>query len=84
MSLYDLRVDPDERINVAYHKPYVKLSAFLRNKLARIVLGDGRVECDWTQENRFHISNFAPGAHDRKLEFPQEIVPKPQLPETDI
>ena len=84
MSLYDLRVDPDERVNVAYHEPYKKLAAFLRNKLGRIVLGDGRVECDWTQENKFHVSNFAPGAHDRKLEFPLGIVPQPQLPAVEF
>ncbi len=84
MSLYDLRVDPDERVNVAYHEPYLKLAAFFRTKLGSIVLGDGRVECDWTQKNKFHISNFAPGAHDRKLDFPKGLVPKPQLPAVDF
>jgi arylsulfatase A-like enzyme len=84
MSLYDLRVDPGERINVAYHKPYEKLAAFFRTKLGNIVLGDGRVECDWTQENDYHVSNFAPGAHDRKLEFPDGIVPSPQLPDIGL
>ncbi len=84
MSLYDLRVDPDERINVAYHEPYAKLAAFFRDKLGRIVLGDGRIECDWTKENKYHISNFAPGAHDRNLAFPPGIVPRPQLPAVDF
>ncbi|MEM1109328.1 MAG: sulfatase-like hydrolase/transferase [Planctomycetota bacterium] len=81
MSLYDLRVDPDERINVAYHGPYTGLAAFFRNKLGNIVLGDGRVEVDWTQENKYHSSNFAPGAHDHKLDFPAGTIPEPQLPE---
>ena len=77
MSLYDLRCDPYERVNVAYHADYAKLAAFLRSKLCSIVLGDRRVECDWTQENKYHISNFAPGAHDRMLDIPTEIIPKP-------
>ncbi len=81
MSLYDLRIDPKERVNVADHEPYKKLAAFFRNKLGSIVLGDGRLECDWTQENKYHVSNFAKGAHDRKLEFPEGVVPaRPQLP----
>jgi len=80
MSLYDLRIDPKERINVAYYEPYAELAAFFRAKLGNIVLGDGRVECDWSQENKYHISNFAAAAHDRKLNTPQAIVPEPQLP----
>ena len=65
----------------AYHEPYLELAGFLRTKLARIILGDGRVEADWTQENVYHVSDFAPGAHDRKLDFPEGVVPAPQLPE---
>ena len=81
MSLYDLRVDPKERVNVAYHKPYQKLAEFFRNKLGSIVLGDNRVECDWTQKNKYHVSDFAVGAHDRKLNVPADIIPKPNFPE---
>ncbi|MEM9418770.1 MAG: sulfatase-like hydrolase/transferase [Planctomycetota bacterium] len=81
MSLYDLRIDPDERINLAYHEPYSKLAAFLRNKLGRIVLGDGRVEVDWTQENVYHQSDFAKGEHTYQLDIPDDILPEPQLPE---
>ncbi len=81
MSLYDLRIDPKERVNVAYYEPYKELAAFFRNKLGSIVLGDGRVECDWTKENEFTVSDFAKGAHDRKLNIPAKIIPKPQLPE---
>ena len=84
MSLYDLRVDPDERINVAYHGPYKNLASFFRKKLGNIVLGDGRIECDWTKKNEFHLSNFAAGAHDRKLEFPEGIVPEPSLPKIEL
>ena len=58
----------------AYHKPYERLATFFRNKLGNIVLGDGRVECDWTQENKYHISNFAPGSHERKLNIPEGIA----------
>ncbi len=76
MSLYDLRVDPMERVNVAYQDKYADLAEFFRQKLGNIVLGDGRVECDWTKENKFHISNFAAGAHDRKLNIPEAIIPK--------
>ncbi|MBB6430914.1 sulfatase-like hydrolase/transferase [Algisphaera agarilytica] len=81
MSLYDLRIDPHERVNLAYHELYVELAAFLRNKLGRIILGDGRVEVDWKQENVYHVSDFAPGAHDRKLDIPADILPEPQVPE---
>ncbi|MEM0915548.1 MAG: sulfatase-like hydrolase/transferase [Planctomycetota bacterium] len=81
MSLYDLRIDPDERVNVAYYEPYAELAAFLRDKLGNIVLGDGRVEADWTQKNAYHVSDFAPGAHDHVLDIPTGVVPEPQLPD---
>ena len=81
LSLYDLRVDPDERINVAYQPEYRQLSEFLRNKLGNIVLGDNRVECDWTQENEYHISDFATGAHTGRMDIPADILPEPSLPE---
>lgn len=76
MSLYDLRVDPKEQVNVAYNERYQELAAFFRNKLGSITLGDGRVECDWTQENKFTIHNFAKGAHDRVLNIPENMIPK--------
>ena len=79
LSLYDLRIDPKEQVNVAYQPRYEELTAFFRNKLGNIVLGDGRIECDWTQENKFIISNFAPGAHDRVLNIPETIIPKVEL-----
>ncbi|WP_017444855.1 sulfatase-like hydrolase/transferase [Gayadomonas joobiniege] len=67
MALFDLRCDPAERNNLAYHPAYQEVASTLRDKLARIVLGDGRVEVDWEKPNSYHISNFAKGAHDRKL-----------------
>lgn len=75
MALYDLRVDPKEQANVAYSDEYKELAAFFRTKLGNIVLGDGRVECDWRKENKYQVSNFAPGAHDRKLNIPESIIP---------
>ncbi len=77
MALYDLRVDPAERFNVADHPNYVALADYLRDKLGRIVLGDGRVECDWRKENHYTISDFALGADDKQLKLPAEIVPEP-------
>ncbi len=76
LALFDLRVDPGERNNVANAEEYEKLAAWFRDKLGRIVLGDGRIECDWSQANSYNISNFAGGADDKKLDIPPEIIPK--------
>jgi len=81
LALYDLRADPGERVNVADHEPYLKLADWFRQKLGRIVLGDGRVEVDWDQVNVHARSDFAQGAHDRKLDIPEGIIPKPSLPQ---
>ena len=75
LALYDLRVDPLERNNVANDPEYKALAEWFRQKLGRIVLGDGRVECDWKKENLYNISNFAQGADDKKLDIPPEIIP---------
>ncbi|MGB5434509.1 MAG: sulfatase-like hydrolase/transferase [Maribacter sp.] len=75
MALYDLKVDPLEKNNVADKKEYRALADWFRNKLGNIVLGDGRVECDWTLPNSYNISNFAGGADDKKLDIPKEIIP---------
>ena len=76
MALYDLRVDPKERNNVANDSQYIKLADWFRQKLGNIVLGDGRVECDWSSANLYNISSFAPGADDKKINIPNEIIPK--------
>ncbi|MEM6633213.1 MAG: sulfatase-like hydrolase/transferase [Bacteroidota bacterium] len=76
MALYDLRKDPLEKNNVADLQEYRALADWFRNKLGRIVLGDGRVECDWSLPNSYNISNFAGGADDKKLDIPTELIPK--------
>lgn len=75
LALYDLRKDPLERNNVAGDEAYRELTAWFRNKLGSIVLGDGRVECDWSKKNSYNISNFAKGADDKKLDIPPELIP---------
>ena len=75
MALYDLRVDPLERRNVAYTVEYLGLANWFRDKLGRIVLGDGRVEMDWETRNSFNLSNFASGADDKRIEIPEGLVP---------
>ena len=74
-ALYDLRVDPKERNNVAYEKEYRKLAEWFRNKLGNIVLGDGRVECNWSKENVYQRSDFAIGSDDKKINIPNKIIP---------
>lgn len=76
MALYDLRMDPLEKKNVANNVEYRALADWFRNKLGNIVLGDGRVECDWTKPNSYAISNFAKGADDKELNIPSELIPK--------
>lgn len=75
LALYDLRIDPLERNNVANSKQYKDLAAWFRQKLGNIVLGDGRVECDWSKANSYALSNFANGADDKALDIPKKIVP---------
>ncbi len=75
MALYDLRVDPQERNNLANVYEYRALADWFRQKLGNIVLGDGRVECDWTLKNSYNISSFARGADNKKLDIPADIIP---------
>lgn len=75
MALFDLRTDVNEQSNVASEPQYKGLADWFRNKLGGIVLGDGRVECDWKRENAFTISNFAQGSHDARLRIPVDLVP---------
>lgn len=76
MALYDLRVDPKERKNVAYTVEYIELAEWFRRKLGNIVLGDGRVEMDWSTKNAYNVSQFASGADDKKIDIPANIIPK--------
>ncbi len=82
MALFDLRVDPEERNNVANDPKYAELTAWFRNKLGNIVLGDGRLEVVWGEKNVYDISNFAKGADDKKLEIPKNIVPEVKAPKS--
>ncbi|AWB66005.1 sulfatase [Saccharobesus litoralis] len=75
MALYDLKYDPLERNNLANDPKYQKLAAWFRNKLGNIVLGDGRVEADWSQANAYHISHFAKGADDKIADIPAHLIP---------
>ncbi len=76
LALYDLARDPLERNNVAADPEYRELAAWFRNKLGSIILGDGRVECDWSRENSYAISSFAKGSDDKKLDIPAELIPQ--------
>ncbi len=76
MALFDLRVDPQERNNVAYDEEYKELANWFRQKLGNIVLGDGRMECDWSEQNVYNISNFAKGSDDKRLKIPKRFIPK--------
>ncbi len=76
MALFDLRVDPEERVNVAYTDEYAELAQWFRVKLGNIVLGDNRFECNWSVLNDYKISDFAVGSDDKKLDIPKKIIPK--------
>ncbi|MDF7825177.1 sulfatase-like hydrolase/transferase [Pontiellaceae bacterium B12227] len=75
LMLFDLRLDPHEQNNVADDPRYAALADWFRVKLGRITLGDGRAECDWSQENEYILSDFAKGAHDHKLNIPPALIP---------
>lgn len=75
LALFDLRVDPLERWNVADHPNYIALADFFRERLGAIVLGDRRLEVDWRHENEWHLSTFAEGADDKRLNIPESIIP---------
>ncbi|MCM2371508.1 sulfatase-like hydrolase/transferase [Rhodopirellula sp. ICT_H3.1] len=75
LALYDLKHDPLERNNVANDPNYRELAGWFRNKLGNIVLGDGRIECDWSQANRYSLSDFAKGADDKHADIPENLIP---------
>ncbi|MGJ8678813.1 sulfatase-like hydrolase/transferase [Paraglaciecola sp.] len=75
LVLYDLKHDPLERNNVANAPKYVALAEWFRQKLGNIVLGDKRVEVDWSKANTYYQSDFALGADDKKLDIPTKFIP---------
>lgn len=79
LALWDLRIDPNERHNLATTLVYDDLAEWFRQKLGTIVLGDGRVEADWELPNSYVKSNFAGGADDKKADIPADIIPTPQI-----
>ena len=69
-ALYHMPSDPHEVNNLAFSEQHQDVAMKLKDKLLNIVLGDGRVEVDWGEKGEgttVFRSNFAPGAHDRKL-----------------
>ncbi len=75
-ALYDLRVDPLERNNVALDPKYKELAEWFHKKLGTIVLGDERIEVDWTQMNSYYKSSFGIGSDNKKFDAPESIIPK--------
>ena len=75
MTLFDLRVDPLERNNVANDPKYRELARWFRQKLGRIVLGDRRIECNWQNDGEWQLFDFAKGADDKRLNIPKAIIP---------
>jgi hypothetical protein len=78
MALFDLRTDSKDQHNLADHPRYQSLADFFRKKLGCIVLGDGRVEVDWSQKSEYRVSDFARGADTKRLSIPAELVPPVQ------
>ncbi len=75
MALFDLRVDPGENNNVAYDNEYKELAEWFRKKLGNIVLGDDRMESNWSEINVYRVSSFAQGSDDKRLDIPSDIIP---------
>ncbi|WP_168564577.1 sulfatase-like hydrolase/transferase [Crateriforma spongiae] len=71
-GLYHMPSDPHEIHNLAFDDDYREVAEKLKDKLLRIVLGDGRIEVEWGPKadgTKIHRSSFATGAHDGKLEL---------------
>lgn len=76
MALYDFENDPLELNNLAYDKAHLGLSNWFRQKLGNIVLGDNRIEADWSQANSYFRSDFALGADDKMANIPENLIPQ--------
>ncbi|MGC6506211.1 MAG: sulfatase-like hydrolase/transferase [Coraliomargaritaceae bacterium] len=71
-ALYHMPSDPKELNNQAFNPEFKGVAEKMKSKLINIVLGDGRVEVNWGPKadgTQIFRSNFAPGAHDGKLEL---------------
>ena len=71
-ALHYIPEDPKEINNLAFNKAYETIAMALKDKLINIVLGDNRVEVAWGKKadgTKLYRSNFAPGAHDYKLQI---------------
>ena len=47
-----------------------------QNEAWYIVLGDGRIECNWQKTNEYNRSTFALGADDKVIEIDESIIPE--------
>ena len=61
------------QINRAYDPEYQKLADWFRRKLGKIVLGDGRIECDWSKANTYSLSNMARRSRRQKSRHPRRV-----------
>ncbi len=73
-SLYDLKNDPNELVNLAHNPEYREVAEKMKDKLLSIVLGDKRAEVNWGTGTKaigteVHRSNFAPGSDNKKLKL---------------
>jgi arylsulfatase A-like enzyme len=75
--LFDLRSDPEQTVNLAFEPRYRQVVDLLREKLQNILLGDGRVEVEWTSAggDTAHVGTFASGADDKRLVIPADALP---------
>jgi arylsulfatase A-like enzyme len=76
--LFDLRSDPEQILNLAFEPRYRRVVDLLREKLQNILLGDGRVEVEWSAAGDVaaRLGTFASGADDKRLVIPPEAVPR--------
>ncbi len=74
-ALYYMPSDPGEVNNLAFSPEHQRVATAMKEKLMKIVLGDNRVEVDWGGTKALgttvYRSNFAAGAHDKRLILPQ-------------
>ncbi|MEM9480596.1 MAG: sulfatase-like hydrolase/transferase [Verrucomicrobiota bacterium] len=78
-TLFDLKADPEEIRNLAFDPRYRPVVDALREKLQTIVLGNNRVEVNWTREGDDEVftSNFAPDSDDGNIDVPARLAKAP-------